>query len=99
MLLDEPFGALDPLTRERLVDSFLVLRRRLALTAVLVTHDMVEALVLADRIGVLQDGQLVQIGRPEMLLQEPVNDYVKSLMATPRRQAARVDSLLHTALP
>ena len=85
MLLDEPFGALDPLTRERLVDSFLVLRRRLALTAVLVTHDLVEA--------------LVQIGRPEMLLQEPVNDYVKSLMATPRRQAARVDSLLHTALP
>ena len=98
MLLDEPFGALDPLTRERLVDSFLVLRRRLALTAVLVTHDMVEALVLADRIGVLQDGQLVQIGRPEVLLQEPADDYVASLMATPRRQAARVESLLHTAL-
>ena len=58
MLLDEPFGALDPLTRQRLQESFIRIRRALGLTAVFVTHDMVEALVLGDRIAVLQAGRL-----------------------------------------
>ena len=62
MLLDEPFGALDPLTRDRLQQSFLRIRRRLALTAIFVTHDMVEALLLGDRIAVMHRGRLVQVG-------------------------------------
>ena len=94
MLLDEPFGALDPLTRDRLQQEFQEIRRSLGLTAMFVTHDMVEALVLGDRIAVLEAGRLVQVGTPAELLREPANDYVAGLMATPRRQAAAVDRLL-----
>jgi osmoprotectant transport system ATP-binding protein len=94
MLLDEPFGALDPLTRDRLQQSFLRIRRALRLTAIFVTHDMVEALLVGDRIGVMHHGRLVQIGTPADLLQAPADDYVRQLMNTPRRHAALVDSLL-----
>ena len=94
MLLDEPFGALDPVTRERLQQSFLRIRTRLALTTVFVTHDMTEALTLADRIGVMHDGRLLQLGTPRDLLTRPVDDYVDRLMSTPRRQAAVVDALI-----
>jgi osmoprotectant transport system ATP-binding protein len=94
MLLDEPFGALDPLTRDRLQQSFLELRRRLNLTAVLVTHDMTEALALADRVGVMNAGRLVQIGTPAELLRAPADEHVAMLLATPRRQARRLDELL-----
>jgi osmoprotectant transport system ATP-binding protein len=94
MLLDEPFGALDPLTRDRLQQSFLELRRRLAFTAVLVTHDMAEALLLADRVGVMHAGRLVQIGTPAELLRAPADEHVALLLATPRRQAQRLDELL-----
>jgi osmoprotectant transport system ATP-binding protein len=87
MLLDEPFGALDPLTRDRLQLSFRELQRRLELTVVFVTHDMTEALALADRIAVMRTGQFVQIGRPRELLSAPANQYVEVLMDTPRRQA------------
>ena len=94
MLLDEPFGALDPLTRHRLQESFARIRRELGLTAVFVTHDMVEALVLGDRIAVLQAGRLVQVGTPRTLMREPANDYVRQLLDTPRREAQLVESLL-----
>ena len=94
MLLDEPFGALDPLTRDRLQQSFLDLRRRLGLTAVLVTHDMAEALLLADRVGVMHAGRLAQIGTPAELLRAPADEHVALLLATPRRQARRLDDLL-----
>ena len=94
MLLDEPFGALDPLTRHRLQKSFVRIRRELGLTAVFVTHDMVEALVLGDRIAVLQAGRLVQVGTPRTLMREPANDYVRQLLDTPRREAQLVESLL-----
>ena len=94
LLLDEPFGALDPITRDRLQQSVVALRRRLELTAVLVTHDMAEALVLADRIGVMQAGRLVQIGSPAELIRDPADEYVSQLLATPRRQAQRIDELL-----
>ena len=94
MLLDEPFGALDPVTRERLQQSFMRIRTRLALTTVFVTHDMTEALTLADRIGVMHDGRLVQLGTPRELLTRPADDYVDRLMSTPRRQAAAVDALI-----
>ena len=94
MLLDEPFGALDPLTRDRLQQTFLALRRKLRLTAVFVTHDVTEALVLADRIGVMREGRLVQIGTPGELMRAPADEHVAQLLETPRRQAQVVDALL-----
>ena len=94
MLLDEPFGALDPLTRDRLQQSFLRIRRQLNLTAMFVTHDMVEALLVGDRIAVMNDGRLVQIGTPRQLLRAPADDYVRRLMDTPTRQAKVVDALM-----
>jgi osmoprotectant transport system ATP-binding protein len=94
MLLDEPFGALDPLTRDRLQQSFLRIRRHLGLTAIFVTHDMVEALLVGDRIAVMHGGRLVQVGTPSDLLQSPADEYVRQLMSTPRRQAELVESLL-----
>jgi osmoprotectant transport system ATP-binding protein len=90
MLLDEPFGALDPLTRDRLQRSFAELRRRLGLTAVFVTHDMAEAVVLADRIGVMRSGRLVQLGTPAELASRPADEDVARLLDTPRRQALLV---------
>jgi len=94
MLLDEPFGALDPLTRGRLQDSFIRIRRDLGVTAVFVTHDMAEALRLGDRIAVLDNGRLVQIGTPRTLMREPADDSVRQLLDTPRREARLVDDLL-----
>jgi osmoprotectant transport system ATP-binding protein len=94
MLLDEPFGALDPLTRDRIQQSFRRIRDKLGLTAIFVTHDMGEALVLGDRIAVMHEGRLVQIGTPRELLTDPADEIVRQLMDTPRRQAAVVEALL-----
>ena len=94
LLLDEPFGSLDPLTRQRLQDSLIRIRHEVGLTAVFVTHDMVEALILGDRIAVMNEGRLVQVGTPHELLTSPADDYVRQLMATPRRQAEVVDALM-----
>ncbi len=93
MLLDEPFGALDPLTRGRLQESFKTIQHEIGLTAVFVTHDMVEALMLGDRIAIMHSGKLIQSGTPRELLTQPATDYVKDLMSTPRRQAAIVSKL------
>jgi osmoprotectant transport system ATP-binding protein len=97
ILLDEAFGALDPSTRDRLQQTFHKIRRELDMTAVLVTHDMAEALLLADRIGVLEAGRLVQIGTPRDVLRHPASPYVEALMATPRRQARVFDELSREA--
>jgi osmoprotectant transport system ATP-binding protein len=99
LLLDEPFGALDPPTRDRLQQWFQRVRRELGLTVLFVTHDMAEALLLGDRIAVLRDGRLVQIGPPRELLARPADPYVAELLAAPRRQAAAVDALLGGAAP
>ncbi len=96
LLLDEPFGALDPLTRDRLQGSFDALRRRLGLTAVFVTHDVAEALVLADRIGVMRAGRLVQVGTPAELARSPADEEVARLLDTPRRQARVVAERLES---
>ena len=93
MLLDEPFGALDPITRDELQLEFQRLHRRLGLTAVMVTHDMTEALLLADRIAVMNAGRVVQVGTPHELLTDPADDYVAALMATPKRQADRLEAI------
>jgi osmoprotectant transport system ATP-binding protein len=94
MLLDEPFGALDPVTRDRVQQFFLRLQKETGLTAIFVTHDMVEALLLGDRIAVMNEGVLVQVGTPRELLTAPADAYVAQLMATPRDQAAFVESLV-----
>ena len=94
LLLDEPFGALDPLTRQRLQESLIKIRREVGVTTVFVTHDMVEALILAERIAVLQAGRLVQTGTPHELLTAPAADCVRELMATPRRHAQVVSTLM-----
>jgi osmoprotectant transport system ATP-binding protein len=94
LLLDEPFGSLDPATRDRLQQSFQRIRRELALTVMFVTHDMTEALLLGDRIGVLREGRLVQLAPPAELLRRPADDYVAELMAAPRRWTAAVEALL-----
>lgn len=96
VLLDEPFGALDPLTRDRLQRSFQRIRQTVGLSGIFVTHDMVEALLLGDRIAVLRKGRLVQVGTPVELLRAPADSYVEELMATPRRQTQSLDSLLPT---
>ena len=93
MLLDEPFGSLDALTRERLQESFLRIHKSLSLTTILVTHDMTEALTMGDRIGVLRDGVLLQVAPPRELLSHPKDSYVEQLMDAPRRQAAVIDAL------
>lgn len=94
MLLDEPFGALDPVTRDKLQQSLLDIRRRLDLTAIFVTHDMVEALLIADRIAVMREGELVQVGGPRDLLRAPADAYVERLLETPRRQARVVAAMM-----
>ena len=94
MLLDEPFGALDPLTRDELQGEYRAIHDRLGLTTVMVTHDMNEALLMADRIGVMKDGRLLQLGTPHELLAEPADAYVERLMSKPREQADRVEAML-----
>lgn len=94
MLLDEPFGALDPLTRDRLQRSFKKIRQAIGLTSIFVTHDMVEALLLGDRIGVMRNGRLVQVGTPRQLLLHPADDYVRQMIETPVRQSTAIDDLL-----
>jgi osmoprotectant transport system ATP-binding protein len=97
LLLDEPFGALDPVTRERLQEWFARLRRELGTTAIFVTHDVVEALLLGDRIAVLHAGRLLQVGTPDELLARPDDPVVAELLETPRRQAEALAHVLGRA--
>lgn len=93
VLMDEPFGALDPLTRDALGEDYRALHRSLGLTTVMITHDMTEALLLADRIAVMYDGRLVAQGTARDLSKN-TDTYVGELLNTPRRQAARLQELL-----
>jgi osmoprotectant transport system ATP-binding protein len=80
LLLDEPFGALDAITRGEVQDAFDRLRRELAVTALLVTHDLREAVRLADRIAVLRGGRLEQLAEPGTLVERPATEYVRRLV-------------------
>jgi len=80
ILMDEPFSALDPISRENLQNDLIHLMKRLHKTTVFVTHDMQEALKLADRICILRDGEVVQVGTPHELMHEPVNDFVRKFV-------------------
>jgi osmoprotectant transport system ATP-binding protein len=92
MLMDEPFGALDPVTRDALGRAYRDLHDRLGLTTLMVTHDMAEALLLADRIIVLIDGRIRADGAPAALLASADPD-VRALVDVPRRQAERLAAL------
>jgi osmoprotectant transport system ATP-binding protein len=89
LLLDEPFGALDAITRSDLQAMFLELRRTSGLSALLVTHDLHEAALLADRIAVLQQGRLVQVDRPDVLMARPATPYVADLLTRARMRRGR----------
>jgi osmoprotectant transport system ATP-binding protein len=93
VLMDEPFGALDPLTRDALGDDYRALHKKLGLTTVMITHDMTEAILLADRIAVMRAGRLLAEGTP-VELSESQEPYVMELLRTPRRQAERLGALL-----
>ena len=80
LLMDEPFGALDPITREKLQDELAKLQARLHKTVVFVTHDMDEALKLADHLVVMREGRIVQQGSPLALLQHPGDSFVESML-------------------
>lgn len=94
VLMDEPFGALDPVTREALQQEFLAIHRSLGLTTVMVTHDMTEALLMADRIAVLKEGSIRGLGTPQQLLTEPPDPYVAELTSMPRQHAAAIERML-----
>jgi osmoprotectant transport system ATP-binding protein len=93
VLMDEPFGALDPLTRDALGDDYRELHRKLGLTTVMITHDMTEAILLADRIAVMRSGKLLAQGTPPELARS-TDEYVGELLRTPRRQAERLNEAL-----
>jgi glycine betaine/proline transport system ATP-binding protein len=96
--LDEPFSALDPLIRSDLQDEVLRLQRHLAKTVVFVTHDLDEAIKIADRIAIMDGGRIVQIGTPEALVTTPANDYVRRFVAkVPPGRVVRVASLMTPA--
>jgi osmoprotectant transport system ATP-binding protein len=80
ILLDEPFGALDALTRLELQREFLSLKQRLGKSMLLVTHDLVEAFRLADRIAVMKQGRIRQLAEPSLLRHRPADSYVRALM-------------------
>lgn len=99
MLMDEPFGALDPVVRQALGQDYQALHKALGLTTVMVTHDVMEALLLADRIVVLQSGRIVADDTPGALLADHPDPAVRALMETPRAQARRVEALAAGAAP
>lgn len=93
LLMDEPLGALDPLTRDQMQQDIMKIQKQLGLTVVMVTHDMTEALLMGDQIAVMLGGEIVQQGTGQELLRKPKNDYVRNLMAAPSRHAEVLEAL------
>ncbi len=97
-LLDEPFSALDPLIRSQMQDEFLRLQKHLSKTIVFVTHDFLEALKLADRICIMKDGQIVQIGAPAEIVLRPANAYVREFIGdVPRANVLSAEDVMGPA--
>ena len=106
VLMDEPFSALDPLSRANLQELVINLHKQLHNTILFVTHDMNEALHLADRIGVMKDGKLLQVDQPQEILRHPTNNFVRdffkgslgnNLYETPLKQAALFNEFKQTS--
>ncbi len=94
VLMDEPFGALDLRTRDALSRDYRALHERLGLTTMMITHDVIEAVLLADRIAVLHEGRLAAVGTPHDLMTAPPNNDVAALLDMPRQQAQRLAALM-----
>jgi osmoprotectant transport system ATP-binding protein len=88
ILMDEPFSALDPISREQLQDELVRLQEEVKKTIVFVSHDMDEALKIADRIIIMQDGEIVQSDTPEKILRRPKNDFVRNFIGEDRLSGA-----------
>ncbi|MEM6393523.1 MAG: ABC transporter ATP-binding protein [Planctomycetota bacterium] len=93
LLMDEPFGAVDPINRGALRERVRGLHRELGLTSVLVTHDMGEALLMADRLAVMKGGKVLRVGTPAEVVREPGDPYVAALVGAPEREARRLSGL------
>lgn len=94
VLMDEPFSALDALTRDALGQEYRQLHKTLGITSVLITHDMLEALLLADRIVVLRAGRMIASGKPSDLMRRDDDPFLRELMQTPRRHAQQLNAFL-----
>ena len=81
VLMDEPFGALDPITRKKLRAEFKELKARLGKTVVIVTHDVEEAFDIADRVAIFSVGEIVQLGTPDEIRQNPASDFVREFLS------------------
>ncbi len=91
ILMDEPFGALDPITRDSLQDLVKDLQERLGKTIVFVTHDMDEALKLANKIAIMSEGKVIQFDTPDHILRHPANEFVEELIGEDRLLQAKPD--------
>ena len=80
ILMDEPFSALDPVTRSSLQDELIQIQSQYKKTIIFVTHDMDEAIKIADKIAIINEGEVIQYDTPEMILKNPINDFVKSFV-------------------
>ncbi|MCY4065701.1 MAG: glycine/betaine ABC transporter, partial [Rhodospirillaceae bacterium] len=80
LLMDEPFSALDPLIRRQLQEQFMALSAELNKTTVFITHDLDEAIRIGSRIAIMKDGRIVQIGTPEDIVTNPIDDYVRDFV-------------------
>lgn len=94
ILMDEPFGALDAVTRDSLQKEVIELKSELGKTIIFVTHDLFEALLLGDRIAVMDAGKLHQLGSPEELLSKPATSFVRELFAKPAQQLSQFKDIM-----
>jgi glycine betaine/proline transport system ATP-binding protein len=95
VLMDEPFSALDPLIRRQMQDEFIKLRDKVKKTIIFITHDLVEALKLGDRIAIMKDGETVQIGTPQEIVSQPADQYVSEFVKdVPRAKLISAESIM-----
>jgi len=95
LLMDEPFSALDPLIRRQMQDEFINLRATVKRTVIFITHDLLEALKLGDRVAIMKDGVIVQIGTPQEIVSQPADDYVSEFVKdVPRGKVISVESIM-----
>jgi len=99
LLMDEPFGALDPITREEMQNEFLSLQETLKKTVLFVTHDIFEAVKVADRIVVMRDGRIEQVAEPAKLVAEPANEFVEGFLGQHRFQLSLLTVRLGDVFP
>jgi glycine betaine/proline transport system ATP-binding protein len=98
LLMDEPFSALDPLIRRQMQDEFIKLRDTVKQTVIFITHDLLEALRLGDRVAIMKDGEIIQVGTPQEILTNPEDEYVSEFIKdVPRGQVIPVKSVMEPA--